>query len=103
MMEELLVHRRATSQTISYMYTCIYAHQTHTKTYCTYIAKKGCPCSDCKSPIRIKSKPGVVAHTFNPSTQEAEAGGFLSSRPARATQRNPVSKNQNKKTNKKKK
>jgi hypothetical protein len=23
---------------------------------------------------------GVVAHTFNPSTQEAEAGGFLSSR-----------------------
>jgi hypothetical protein len=25
---------------------------------------------------------GVVAHVFNPSTQEAEAGGFLSSRPA---------------------
>jgi hypothetical protein len=25
---------------------------------------------------------GVVAHAFNPSTQEAEAGGFLSSRPA---------------------
>jgi hypothetical protein len=25
---------------------------------------------------------GVVAHTFNPSTQEAKAGGFLSSRPA---------------------
>jgi hypothetical protein len=24
----------------------------------------------------------MVAHTFNPSTQEAEAGGFLSSRPA---------------------
>jgi hypothetical protein len=41
---------------------------------------------------------GVVAHAFNPSTQEAEAGGFLSSRTARATQRNPVSKN---KTNKK--
>jgi hypothetical protein len=46
----------------------------------------------------------VVAHTFNPSTWEAEAGGFLkfkaslvyrvSSRRARATQRNPVSKNQ---------
>jgi hypothetical protein len=29
--------------------------------------------------------PGVVAHTFNPSTQEAEAGGFLSSRPAWST------------------
>jgi hypothetical protein len=25
--------------------------------------------------------PGVVAHAFNPSTWEAEAGGFLSSRP----------------------
>jgi hypothetical protein len=29
--------------------------------------------------------PGVVAHTFNPSTPEAEAGGFLSSRPACST------------------
>jgi hypothetical protein len=25
---------------------------------------------------------GMVAHAFNPSTREAEAGGFLSSRPA---------------------
>jgi hypothetical protein len=40
-----------------------------------------------------KKKPGMVAaHAFNPSTREAEAGGFLSSRPARAIQRNPVSK-----------
>jgi hypothetical protein len=39
----------------------------------------------------------VVVHTFNPSTWEAEAGGFLSSRPARTTQRNPVSNNQKKK------
>jgi hypothetical protein len=30
----------------------------------------------------ITSQPGVVAHTFNPSTWEAEAGRFLSSRPA---------------------
>jgi major histocompatibility complex class I len=28
---------------------------------------------------------GVVAHTFNPSTREAEAGGFLSLRPAWST------------------
>ena len=44
----------------------------------------------------------MVMHAFKPSTQEAEAGGFLSSeaslvyrassRTARATQRNPVSK-----------
>jgi hypothetical protein len=34
----------------------------------------------------------MVVHAFNPSTREAEAGGFLSSRTARATQRNPVSK-----------
>jgi hypothetical protein len=31
-------------------------------------------------------KPGVVAHTFYPSTWEAEAGGFLSSRPAWSTE-----------------
>jgi hypothetical protein len=30
-------------------------------------------------------RPGVVAHVFNPSTREAEAGGFLSSRPAWST------------------
>jgi hypothetical protein len=45
----------------------------------------------------------MVAHAFNPSTWEAEAGRFsefeaslvyrVSSRTARATQRNPVSKN----------
>ena len=29
--------------------------------------------------------PGEVAHAFNPSTREAEAGGFLSSRPAWST------------------
>jgi hypothetical protein len=39
----------------------------------------------------------VVAHAFNPSSWEAEAGEFLSLRPAssriaRAAQRNPVSK-----------
>jgi hypothetical protein len=30
-------------------------------------------------------EPGVVAGAFNPSTWEAEAGGFLSSRPAWST------------------
>ena len=30
-------------------------------------------------------KLGVVAHTFDPSTRETEAGGFLSSRPAWST------------------
>jgi hypothetical protein len=55
----------------------------------------------------------VVAHAFNPSTREAEAGRFLSSRPAwstykvssrtaRAIKRNPVSKNQKKKKKEKK-
>ena len=29
--------------------------------------------------------PGMVAHTFNPSTWEADAGGFLSLRPAWST------------------
>jgi hypothetical protein len=30
--------------------------------------------------------PAVVVHAFNPSTREAEAGGFLSSRPAWSTE-----------------
>jgi hypothetical protein len=30
--------------------------------------------------------PGVVAYAFNPNTQEAEAGRFLSSRPAWSTE-----------------
>jgi hypothetical protein len=38
----------------------------------------------------------MVVHTFNPTTWEAEAGGFLSLRTARATQRNPVLKNKTK-------
>jgi hypothetical protein len=39
----------------------------------------------------------MVAHAFNPSTREAEADRFLNSRPARAIQRNPVSKKKKKK------
>jgi hypothetical protein len=37
-----------------------------------------------------------LVHTFNSSTWEAEAGGLLSSRTARATQRNPVLKKEKK-------
>ena len=36
--------------------------------------------------LKIIKEPGVVAHAFNPSTREAEAGGFLSSRPAWSTE-----------------
>jgi hypothetical protein len=43
------------------------------------------------------NQPVVVGHAFSSSTQEAEAGGFLSWRTARAVQRNPVLKNQKKK------
>jgi hypothetical protein len=39
-----------------------------------------------KYPIKKKKSPGVVVHAFNPSTWEAEAGGFLSSRPAWSTE-----------------
>jgi hypothetical protein len=51
----------------------------------------------------------VVAHAFNPSTWEAEAGGFLSSRPAWSTEwvpeqpglyRETLSQKTNKQTNK---
>jgi hypothetical protein len=46
------------------------------------------PCSQQKVGrrfVRKKEGLGVVAQDFNPSTQEAEAGGFLSSRPAWST------------------
>jgi hypothetical protein len=56
--------------------------------------------------LRQKIKPGVVAHAFNPSTREAEASGFLSSeaslvykvssRTARAIQRNQRKQNKRK-------
>jgi hypothetical protein len=35
--------------------------------------------------LKTSQKPDVVAHAFNPSTREAEAGGFLSLRPAWST------------------
>jgi hypothetical protein len=62
------------------------------------------PSTDKRNLVALEDriKPGVVAHAFNPSTREAEAGGFLSSkaslvykvssRTAKAIQRNPVSK-----------
>jgi hypothetical protein len=55
------------------------------------------------------SHTSVVAHAFNPSTWEAEAGRFMSlvykvsSRTARAIQRNPVSKKQQQQQQKNKK
>jgi hypothetical protein len=38
-----------------------------------------------KQKTKSNHEPGVVAHTFNPSTWEAEAGRFLSFRPAWST------------------
>jgi len=35
--------------------------------------------------VKSVLEPGMVAQVFNPSTWEAEAGGFLSSRPAWST------------------
>jgi hypothetical protein len=38
-----------------------------------------------KKLLNSTDKNNVVVHTFNPSTREAEAGRFLSSRPAWST------------------
>jgi hypothetical protein len=46
--------------------------------------ERGCEQEEQSSIIK-NIQPGVVAHAFNPSTWEAEAGGFLSSRPAWST------------------
>jgi hypothetical protein len=35
--------------------------------------------------VKIQGEQGVVAHAFNPSTWETEAGGFLSLRSASST------------------
>jgi hypothetical protein len=35
--------------------------------------------------LKIRLQPGVVAHAFNSSTWEAEASGYLSSKPAWST------------------
>ena len=40
------------------------------------------PLSRKKSQIKNSNQMGMLVHTFNPSTWEAEAGWFLSSRPA---------------------
>ena len=39
-----------------------------------------------ESKVRMRGCRAVVAHTFNPSTWEAEAGGILSSRPTWSTE-----------------
>jgi hypothetical protein len=44
------------------------------------------PARSTKIPVsKQKYRAGVVAYTFNPSTWAAEAGGFLSSKPAWST------------------
>jgi hypothetical protein len=77
--------------------------QTQLRGNCEEMSDVGEPCGGCLA-SRLLSPPilncvnllknyfkiclkqlGVVAHVFNPSTQEAEAGGFLSSRPAWST------------------
>jgi hypothetical protein len=44
------------------------------------------PAGQVESKVKeLRCMPGVVVHAFNPSTREAEAGGFLNSRPAWST------------------
>jgi hypothetical protein len=39
-----------------------------------------------KEILKVVMSQAVVVHAFNPSTQEAQAGGFLSLRPAWSTE-----------------
>jgi hypothetical protein len=49
------------------------------------VVKCHCQKLNIKNILKVALVPSVVAHAFNPSTQQAEAGGFLSSRPAWST------------------
>jgi hypothetical protein len=44
------------------------------------------PVSKKQNKTKKPKQPGVVTHAFNPSTWEAEAGRFLSSKPAWSTE-----------------
>jgi hypothetical protein len=65
------------------MYIYIYTHIFIFVCIDEYIPKLYCDSEDIMSKT---SSRAVVAHAFNPSTREAEAGGFLSSRPAWSTE-----------------
>jgi hypothetical protein len=70
--------------------SCINTHtHTHTHTHTQREREREREFSICVPSITQdkSTQPGVVAHTFSPSTREAEAGGFLSSRPAWSTER----------------
>jgi hypothetical protein len=63
------------------MHTCICTYG-HRKSHLVIIPQMLCTLFL----IKTISLPGVVAHAFNPSSWEAEASGFLSSRPAWSTE-----------------
>jgi hypothetical protein len=81
----------------------MFDHSNRKKTKVVFIFLKLC----C---LKVVKPPGVVAHAFSPSTRggrgrwisefKASLVYKVSSRTARATQRNHVSKNNNKQTNK---
>jgi hypothetical protein len=62
--------------------------QTHTYTSYREKIKVKTKLIKTKTNKQTTQEPGMVAHTFNPSTREAEAeaDGFLSSRPAWSTE-----------------
>jgi hypothetical protein len=68
--------------------TACSARGSEFKTKCPLLASMG-TCMQYTDKCALKTSVhsrAVVVHAFNPSTWEAEAGGFLSSRPAWSTE-----------------